>query len=203
MIKYHKIHTIYKRDKNKKIIKSDFSRPEFEYLYNNKWLWTEKVNGANIRVMWHDGIVEFGGKTDNAIISPNLLNKLIELFPASKFIDAELSDICFYGEGYGAGMAKGSGNYSAHQDFVLFDIKIGDWWLLRKDVEDIAKKVNIPVVPIVGTGTLFEAEELVKNGFTSKWGDFLAEGLVLIPEVPLLTRGGARVITKLKHKDFK
>jgi hypothetical protein len=157
-------------------------------LSKNKWVWTEKVDGTNIRVMWQEGNVKFGGKTDRAQIPSKLANRLIELFPSSKFMDNVFPDMCLYGEGHGAGIQGGGGNYSPTQDFVLFDVKIDKWWLLRKDVEDIASKLNIPVVPIVGKGDLFEAQELVKNGFNSKWGNFLAEGLVLTPEVPFLTK---------------
>jgi hypothetical protein len=43
----------------------------------------------------------------------------------------------------------------------------------------------------------------VQNGFTSQWGDFAAEGIVARPKIELKTRGGKRIITKIKHKDFK
>jgi ATP-dependent RNA circularization protein (DNA/RNA ligase family) len=203
MKEYHKIQTIYKRDTSGKIIIGDYSKPEFKYLSKNDWLWSEKVDGTNIRVMWNEGSVKFGGKTDKAQIPSNLANRLIELFPTEKFLKLDCNEMCLYGEGHGAGIQKGGGNYSLNQDFVLFDIKIGYWWLLRKDVEEIAEKLNISVVPIIGAGNLFEAENLVKKGFNSKWGNFLAEGLVLTPMVPLMSRNGERVITKLKHKDFK
>jgi ATP-dependent RNA circularization protein (DNA/RNA ligase family) len=202
MKEYHKIQTIYKRDEHGKIIIGDYSKPEFKYLSKNDWLWSEKVDGTNIRVMWNEGSVKFGGKTDKAQIPSNLTNRLIELFPTEKFLSLDSTEMCLYGEGHGSGIQKGGGNYSLNQDFVLFDVKIGHWWLLRKDVEEIAEKLNISVVPIIGAGTLFEAEELVKKGFNSKWGNFLAEGLVLTPMVPLMSRNGDRVITKLKYKDF-
>lgn len=202
MKEYHKIQTIYKRDTSGKIIIGDYSKPEFKYLSKNDWLWSEKVDGTNIRVMWSEGNVKFGGKTDKAQIPSNLTNRLIELFPTEKFLSLDSTEMCLYGEGHGSGIQKGGGNYSLNQDFVLFDVKIGHWWLLRKDVEEIAEKLNISVVPIIGAGTLFEAEELVKKGFNSKWGNFLAEGLVLTPMVPLMSRNGDRVITKLKYKDF-
>jgi ATP-dependent RNA circularization protein (DNA/RNA ligase family) len=202
MKEYHKIQTIYKRDTSGKIIIGEYSKPEFKYLSKNNWLWSEKVDGTNIRVMWNEGSVKFGGKTDKAQIPSNLTNRLIELFPTEKFLSLDSTEMCLYGEGHGSGIQKGGGNYSLNQDFVLFDVKIGHWWLLRKDVEEIAEKLNISVVPIIGAGTLFEAEELVKKGFNSKWGNFLAEGLVLTPMVPLMSRNGDRVITKLKYKDF-
>jgi len=88
---------------------------------------------------------------------------------------------------------------------VLFDVKINDWWLKREDVEDISRKFNIDVVPIVGYGTLEEMINLVKSRFKSAWSlgeGFIAEGIVARPMIELKTRGGERIITKLKYKDY-
>lgn len=209
MKQYHKIQTIFKRDMaNKGKITDEFSMSELEYLKNNQWVFTEKVDGTNIRVMWNGKDVVFGGKTDNAQIPVFLLYKLQELFEGNKkqlFKDkfGEEGDVCLYGEGYGAKIQKGGGNYiSDGVDFVLFDVKIGDYWLERENVEDIAKHFRLKVVPIIGEGTLLEAVEKTKEGFNSQWGDFIAEGIVLKPKTELKTRRGDRIITKIKHKDF-
>ena len=70
MNQYHKIQTIFKRelDGNRRIIEGNYSMPEFEYLKDNQWIFTEKVDGTNIRVMWNGKDVIFGGKTDDAQI---------------------------------------------------------------------------------------------------------------------------------------
>lgn len=185
----------------------DWSEPEFEYLANNKWELTEKVNGTNIRIMWDGEKITFGGKTDNAQIHAPLVQRLNEVFlpQLDKFIEifGLGGDVCLYGEGYGNRIQKVGKLYREDQDFVLFDIKIGDWWLMRPDIEDIASKLGIDVVPIVGVGTLFDAIQFVKNGFTSQWGNFEAEGVIAKPVIPLLSRGGKRIITKIKTIDFK
>lgn len=202
MNEYHKIQTVYKRDpenKFKTLLEGDFSLPEFEYLQNNEWVFTEKVDGTNIRVMCQDGKITFGGKTERAQIPTQLANRLNETFLpiAGKFT----SDMCLYGEGYGAKIQKG-GNYRQDQDFVLFDVRVGDWWLQRADVEGIAAHLSIDVVPIVGTGTLIEMVANAKAGITSTWGDFRAEGYVARPATEMKTRSGHRIITKIKCKDF-
>ncbi len=98
---------------------------------------------------------------------------------------------------------KGGGNYiSGGVDFVLFDVKVGEWWLQREAVEEIAGKFDIGIVPLLGEGTLQDAVELARTGFPSRWGNFLAEGLVLRPKTELRTRSGHRIITKIKHSDF-
>ena len=215
MKQYHKIQTIFKRDmsNNGKIIIGDYSEPYFDYLKDNKWVFNEKVNGTNIRVMWNGENVVFGGKTDNAQIPTFLLYKLQSLFEGTvkkqlflKQFPQELDikpQVCLYGEGYGAKIQSGEKYIPDGVDFVLFDVKIGDMWLLREDVEEIAKIFNIKVVPIIGEGTLNECIELIKKGFNSQWGEFEAEGIVARPKVELRDRRGNRIITKIKSKDFK
>lgn len=208
---YHKIDSIYKRDmesKHKNFIMGEWANPAFEFLQNNTWQFTEKVDGTNIRVIYRDGVVTFGGRTEDAQIPAKLVTRLQELFPAEKMekvfltADAETS-VVLYGEGYGPGIQKGGGNYKSSIDFVLFDVRIGHWWLERKNVEIIAEELSIGTVPIVGEGTIHDAIKLVQDGFKSQWGDFTAEGLVLRPKIYLQDRKGNRIITKIKYKDFR
>jgi hypothetical protein len=207
MNEYHKIKTIFKRDpytKFKTLLIGEFSMPEFEYLKNNAWVWAEKVDGTNIRIMFDGTNVTFGGKTDRAQIPKPLMQDLNDIFiPMQPIFEANFSSkgVCLYGEGYGAGIQEG-GKYRQDQSFVLFDVKIGNWWLQRKDVEGIANMLNIGVVPIIGKGTLDRMVEFTEKGFTSMWGNFTAEGIVARPEIELKTRSGERIITKIKHKDF-
>lgn len=208
MEKYPKIQTIFKRDmKNKgRIIQAEWSCPEFQYLRDNVWIFTEKVDGTNIRVMWTRGVCRIlSGRTENAQIPAFLIEKLEDLFALERLDSAitKVDCLCLYGEGYGAKIQKGGGKYiSDGVDFVLFDVLVENWWLNRVDVEDVATKLNLKVIPIVGAGTLDQAAQKAKEGFTSQWGDFQAEGLVLRPEVELKTRAGNRIIAKIKHKDF-
>jgi len=171
------------------------------------WEATEKIDGTNIRVDWdaESQQVRFGGRTDNAQIPTHLLNKLQELFPEKKFTElySEVS-MTLYGEGYGAKVQKGGGNYiSDGVDFALFDVLIDGWWLYRHNIEDIASKLNIKCVPLLTPCTLMGGIELIKYGLHSHYGDFKAEGLVMKPLVILSNRKGGRIITKLKHKDFE
>lgn len=210
MKEYTKIQTIFKRDMSNKgrIIEGDYSLPEIEYLKNNQWVWTEKIDGMNIRIEWVRGIGrKFGGRTDNVQIPAFLYERLEELFP-TELLDSKIKEgtdqICLYGEGYGAKIQKGGGNYKPNGvDFVLFDALVDNWWLKREAVYEIAMSLNIKIVPIVGKGPLSGAIEMIRAGINSQWGDFCAEGLVLRPEVELKTRAGNRIITKIKHKDFR
>jgi ATP-dependent RNA circularization protein (DNA/RNA ligase family) len=210
MREYHKINTIYKRDeRTKKIVEGDWSTPEFAYLADAVWEWTEKVDGTNVRVMWDGANVTFGGKTDNAQIPVKLLYSLQAYFEgtAKKALLADVfgtdGGVCLYGEGYGQSIQKVGAMYKPDgTDFVLFDVRVGDWWLERADVVDVATKLSLPVVPVVGAGTLLEAAARCRT-LLSTWGNFEAEGLVMRPKVSLLTRAGQRIIAKIKARDFK
>lgn len=211
MKQYQKINTVFKRDeRTKKIIQDDYAIPEFEYLKDNEWVFTEKVDGTNTRVMWNGSAVVFGGKSEDAQMPMHLLYVLQSLFEGTHkrqlFIEqfgAEPTQVCLYGEGYGHKIQSTGKLYlpDAH-DFVLFDVKVGDWWLQREDIEEIATKFGVKVVPIIGIGTLADAIAMTRTGFHSTWGDFKAEGIVARPKTELNTRAGERIITKIKHRDF-
>ncbi len=207
MREYHKIHNIFKRNpetNNKTFLLGQWSLPEFDFLQNNPWIFTEKVDGTNIRVIWNheNKKIKFDGKTDTSQIPIKLFTKLTEMFTIELMEKVfPQTSLCLYGEGYGSGIQTG-GKYRKDQSFVLFDVLVGRWWLQRKDIEEISSNLNIDIVPIVGEGTLFDGIDLVKNGFNSKWGNFIAEGIVAKPKVELFSRNGSRIVAKIKYKDF-
>jgi hypothetical protein len=232
---YHKIQTLFKRitsgpDKGR-MIEGAWTTPELEYLAGNQWEYTEKVDGTNIRVIYDpyvhpDDQVRFLGRSDGAIIPAPLLAHLKETFQGYPY-DVFDSRVTLFGEGYGPKI-QGGGKYRNDHSFVLFDVKIGDFWLRRHDVDDIAAKLSIDSVPVIGHGTLYQAINLVKYGtayhdkeveavrsvmtndwlsqvpgMTSRWGNFEAEGIVARPAVPMFDRQGGRIITKVKGVDFR
>lgn len=248
---YHKIQTLFKRHldgpKKGKMIKGEWTTPELEYLAGNEWEFTEKVDGTNIRICIkriEDSLyVEFGGRSDNASIPAPLMNWLKDMFPNSHpsrrsgngrdaivglwMLDNNLDEVILFGEGYGPKIQNGD-KYREDPAFVLFDVKIGDWWLARDDVDDIASKLGIESVPVIGTGTLLDAIDIVSSGLTwdkhgkmtnwggvdsankrrfsglkSRWGNFEAEGIVARPVVPMFDRKGQRIICKIKAVDFR
>ena len=207
MKEYHKIQTVFKRDpatKHKTLLEGDYSIPAFGYLAKNKWVFTEKIDGTNIRVNFENGVVTFGGRTDNAQIPAFLVQKLMEIFTVEKLaaIFPE-GNACLFGEGYGARIQKGGGNYIANGvGFILFDVHCGGYWLERGNVEDISAKCSVPIVPVIGSGTMLDAVERTRIGFPSLVGNCIAEGIVMRPLVELLDRDRHRVISKIKHKDF-
>ena len=75
---YEKIETLYQRDieGTKKLMPGVYRNPTMEFLKDNTWLWTEKVDGTNIRVYWDGHTVSFGGRTERASIPAPLVNRL-------------------------------------------------------------------------------------------------------------------------------
>jgi hypothetical protein len=71
-------------------------------------------------------------------------------------------------------------------------------------VYDVARKLGITSVPVVGEGSLVDAVSMVANGYKSvvAVADVPAEGLVMRPPVDLYDRRGKRIIAKIKYRDF-
>lgn len=209
MTEYHKIETIFERDTNgtKKLIDGKFRNETVEFLKDNTWIFTEKIDGTNIRVHWNGHRVEFGGRTERAQIPAKLVTLLNDTFGGS--VNEELfeqkfgeNEVILFGEGYGPGIQKVGGQYRDDVSFILFDVMVGETWLRRDSVEDIANTFGIDVVPVIGAGTLDEAVEYVKSRPQSTIGTAPLEGIVARPMVEVRDRMGRRVIVKIKVNDF-
>lgn len=209
MKEYHKIETLFKRDpKTKKLIVGEYTNETVEYLKDNVWQFTEKVDGTNIRVYWDGHKVSFGGRTDNAMIPAHLINKLNDLFSGEvneQLFEQKFGDtpIELFGEGYGPKIQSG-GAYRDDVDFILFDVMINDTYLKRESVEDIANYFGINVVPVLLEGTIQDGIDYVMNNLKSTIAVNGAdlEGVVGRPKVEVLDRLGRRAIVKIKRKDF-
>ncbi len=220
MSEYHKIETLYERDPTTFKLKPELVLKNSVYSCVRNWEWTEKVDGTNIRIQWTPGAVYppnsslvLGGKTDAAQIHTELLRWLQERVSVEllRAIFPETS-LVIYGECYGAGIQKGGGLYSSTKKFIVFDVfvvdtvntRLGGWWLSDANMRDVAGKLGLDAVPYVGTYTLQEASDMVRNGLTSKCAEQSRpmEGLVGRPLETLYDKKGHRLIVKLKTKDF-
>lgn len=213
-ISYPKIETCFARDVegSKKLMKGVYREKEVEVLCDLDWEWTEKIDGTNIQIRWDGHKVEFGGRTARANIPAHLVNYLNDTFGGN--INEELFEqkfgetpVVLFGEGYGPKIQKG-GNYRDDVSFILFDIKIGGFWLEREDVEDIARTFNIDVVPIIFHGPVSQAIDYVKTHPNSKVAAahgkcYSAEGVVGRAPCGLKNRRGERIMVKVKWNDIK
>lgn len=208
---YHKIQSVFKRDPDnryKTFLIGEWAEPEFGYLADLIWEATEKVDGTNCRIhideSREDGM-RVGGRTENAQLHADLYRRLTEI--GASAIANDLDGLTLYGEGYGAGIQKGGGNYRSDKGFILFDVMVTETgvFLERRNVEDIAKTLRIQrVLHVAWKGTLNDAVSWFRSNVyvfsTLREGE--AEGWVLRPKTELRTRLNRRIITKMKVKDF-
>ena len=86
MSEYHKIETLYERDEKTFKLKPEMILKNRVYGIIKSWVWTEKIDGTNIRAIWNPlqfneagterGYLSFGGKTDNAQLHADLVKWL-------------------------------------------------------------------------------------------------------------------------------
>lgn len=212
MKEYIKIETVFARDVDgtKKLIEGQYRDETVQFVRNLPWMWTEKIDGTNIGVVWDGHRVSFQGRTEKAQIPATLVNRLNELFGGET--NEELFEQTFgektvilFGEGYGNKVQKNGALYNPDGvDFILFDIYIPDkdLWLKRDAVESIAQTFGIKAVPIIYEGDIDDAVRFVKSKPMSTIGTAPMEGLVGRPCVEIRNREGKRVIVKVKARDF-
>lgn len=217
---YPKIETVFERKADFAVDPTQLRRAEYGLI--NEWVLTEKVNGTNIRLVFtrseadggHDYGYDVRGKSDDAQIPPQLLNTMRSWCATSMREVANVMDefdlvtYTLFGEGYGAKIDKGGGNYRPDQGFILFDVGAGGAWLDEQQVTDTAKRLGLTRVPTITGATIADAVALCQQGFASDVADvydaaFHAEGVVAKTAVPLYDRRGQRLMWKLKSRDFK
>ena len=204
---YEKIETILERDyKTKKLIEGKFRNETIEFLKDVDWIFTEKIDGTNIRVYWDGHKVKFFGRTEKAEIPKELLTRLENLFGG--LVNEEMleqkfgsSEVMLIGEGYGPKIQNG-GSYRNDVDFILFDVIINGNYQPRSSVEDIASFFGIDSVPIIMEGNLQKGIDFVKTKPKSTIGKANMEGLIARPRLELKDRIGNRIIVKIKVEDF-
>jgi len=218
MSEYHKIVNVFRRDEQThKVLPGVYTTDELAFTSLCLWEGTEKVDGMNIRVIYPSGEAgQLGifGKTDRAQIKPDIYAAIVKAFPIEvlreKCASATLEGpIIFYGEGYGAGIQKAGAGYRADKGFILFDVKVGQWWLRRGDVLGLGTALGCEVIPAVARGTLPELVAWMSQGQYSRVAQGFGrtnvpmEGIVARPDgCELHTRRGERLIVKIKTCDF-
>jgi ATP-dependent RNA circularization protein (DNA/RNA ligase family) len=188
----------------------DYASPEFSNV--KYWHVTEKVDGTNIRIIvWktpQGNLIHFGGRTDKATIPELLAEHLSKTFTADKIIEAidfgtSLAAI-IYGEGYGHNIQAAGPYYRSDPAFILFDVIVGNHWLDRESVVDIATKLNVPVVPSIGVMTEEEIVSYVKSKPSSLCSakPQVMEGIIARANPALYFKDGRPITFKLKCKEF-
>jgi len=206
-MEYQKIPNIFKREEfgENKLIVGQYSSKELMYLKDNIWEFTEKVDGTNIRVIWDGYRVSFKGRTDKAEIPKHLHARLEELFSGEtkeEIFEQTFGnkEVILFGEGFGEKIQKGEAYGKI--DFILFDVFIDGYWLERANIEGIAEKFEIKIVPVIIYGTLPQAVALIESKPMSLLKGETLEGVVGRPIIQMFNRNGERIIVKIKCRDF-
>lgn len=213
-MEYGKIDTLFERDENFRVDPSRLKHPVFATI--SQWEVTEKIDGTNMRLTLLEGgdRIKVDGRTDRASIPADLFRYMTQLLTPAQLQEAMdehgagWGSVVLYGEGYGAGIQKGS-YYRKDKAFRLFDVLVGGkWWLDWSAVEDVANRLGIKTVPYLGRWSLDEIVERVRVGIPSivsveeNATEAIAEGVVARPTETLFDKRGQRLLLKLKTKDF-
>lgn len=119
----------------------------------------------------------------------------------------EESPVYIYGEFYGKGIQKCGGNYGNEKRFTVFDICQQGWYVPITMLYDYCEKLGLEVAPYLGQMTIDDAEKMVVHGFKTRVPnvanpEFIEEGIVARPIVPIKDPRGNRIIVKIKHCDY-
>jgi hypothetical protein len=123
-------------------------------------------------------------------------------------VEVEEQPIYIYGEFCGKKIQAAGGNYDKTGNrFYVFDICQQGWYIPINMLNDYCNKLGLEVVPYIGQMTISEAEETVRNGFKTRVPnasnpDFIEEGIVARPVIPIKDPRGRRIIVKIKHSDY-
>lgn len=121
-------------------------------------------------------------------------------------VTTEEAPIYIYGELYGPGVQKG-GHYGDTLRFAVFDICQQGWFLPIGMLTEMCNNLCLDMAPYIGQMTIKEAEDVVRTGFktlveNAKDPDYIEEGIVARPIVPIKDPRGKRIIVKIKYCDY-
>ena len=127
--------------------------------------------------------------------------------PGIYCVKLEEVPVYIYGEFFGKKIQSG-GNYDKDKNrFSIFDICMQGWWVPIDMLNDYAEKLGFTVAPYIGQMTIEEAEKMVMKGFKTlvpdvSNPDYMEEGIVARPVVPIKDPRGKRIIVKIKTCDY-
>lgn len=209
MKEYMKINNIFKFDEKYRTIVG--MTDTYKTLKDIEWIGTEKVDGTNIRIYWDGHEIQVAGRTDKAQIPTHLMEYLSNTFLTKEmeYVFEQMfgeKETYLFGEGYGYKIQANGDKYFIDRKqvgFILFDVNINGFDLSRDNVNGIAEKLGLDVVPVVFRGTLDEAIDFVKQHPQSNLGDWSheMEGLVLQPSIQLYDYQHKLIKCKCKYRD--
>ena len=86
MREYQKIETLYKFDNVTKTYRKEFFNPYVDYLKDNEWIASEKIDGTNVQVEYDGHRVAFHGRTERTNFPKEVLAALTEKVAGSEVV---------------------------------------------------------------------------------------------------------------------
>ena len=213
MDKYQKIDTLYVFDNGLKRFVTKFTNPLVEFLRDNAWLASEKVDGINIRVHFDGYRVEWSGRTDDAQLPKEAEVLLQEVFGESEVVFEQTfgcKDVYLFMECYGGKIQGGA--YGGKERLIGFDVKVGGIYLDKRVIGEIFKKFGVKCVDFIELSNLQAAIACVQDAADNpefhisplcEKGKTVIEGLVAVPAKRLYDHMGERIIVKIKARDLR
>lgn len=126
--------------------------------------------------------------------------------PGTLMADILEEPVIVYGEYYGKGIGQAGKQYG-EKSFRVFDVYAQGWWYPIDMMKQTAEFLGFEIAPYIGQLSLREAEERVKAGFKTlvpgvSNPEYIEEGIVARPVIPLFDGRKNRIIVKIKTKDY-
>lgn len=165
----------------------------------------EKIHGTSAHISWKNGQVKFfsGGASHESFVKLFDEQKLKD-----RFVELGKDEVVIFGEAYGGKLQGMSKTYGKELKFVVFDVKIDEFWLNVPNAEQVSQIFGLEFVHYNRVSTdvaVLDAErdapsvQAKRNGVE---GEPMREGVVLRPLLELRRNDGSRIISKHKRPEF-
>lgn len=193
-------------------------RPEAQDILMFKEVYVmEKVHGTSAHVNFKSArLASVGGGLGGRITffpGGEKYEKFVALFDhdqlLQKFIELGHDDVTIYGEAYGGKQQGMSHTYGPEPRFIVFDVKINENWLAVPQMDELAMKLGLEVVPWKKVSTdlaALDAERDAPSEVAKRRGiqeDKPREGIIIRPLIELKRNNGSRMIAKHKGASFQ
>lgn len=181
----------------------DYRSPLLAYLSNLEWVYTRKIDGANLRVQWDGEQALWNGKSNNFVCGAELTEYMNNTFLEEIFEEKFGRDkvVTLFGEHMGP---KVQGNELGldKDEFILYDVNVNGTWLDAFNVIEVARYFGVRNIhAFMSHGMLADTlSNLINRVASGEFKDW--EGIVARPTVEMRAQNGQRVIVKIKNKDY-